>query len=194
MIRQSRPATLPGAAQPHIQGGSPACRTHRLPRRPTAALRLPRRPAGFYLGARGRLYRVHHRGHRLAVAALGPPEAGHPRQDRGHDRHDQLRGGSQMQNPPPPPGNLPPPPPPPGGYSPPPPPSGGYTPPPPPMGGGYPMQQPATGFGYAPQVRYGGFWIRLLALIIAGLIVGIPAALVAGIVTAVVTASSNNNS
>jgi len=62
------------------------------------------------------------------------------------------------------------------------------------MGGGYPMQQPATGFGYAPQVRYGGFWIRLVAIIIDGLIVGIPVGIVAGIVSAAVTASSNNNS
>src|SRR5258708_33933104 len=56
------------------------------------------------------------------------------------------------------------------------------------------MQQPATGFGYAPQVRYGGFWIRLVAIIIDGLIVGIPVGIVSGIVSAAVAVSSNNNS
>ena len=43
MIRQSRPATPAGGVQTEYSGGSQACRTHRLPRRPTAALRLPRR-------------------------------------------------------------------------------------------------------------------------------------------------------
>jgi uncharacterized RDD family membrane protein YckC len=89
----------------------------------------------------------------------------------------------------PPIGNLPPP----GGYPPPPPPPGGYTPPPPPMGGGYPMQKPATGYGYAPQVRYGGFWIRFVSIFIDGLIVGIPVGIVSAIVGAAVTSSSNNS-
>lgn len=83
-----------------------------------------------------------------------------------------------MQNPPPPPpppsGNEPPPPPPPpsgGGYAPPPPPppGGGYAPPPPPQMGysGQPMAP------YAPTGNYGGFWIRLIAYIIDGIILGV---------------------
>src|ERR1700682_3092872 len=81
-----------------------------------------------------------------------------------------------MQNPPPPPpsGGYPPPPPPPGGFPPPPPPSGGYPPPPPPAGG-YPSAQP-PGYAYAaaPQVTYGGFWIRFVAYIVDSVIIGIP--------------------
>ena len=72
-----------------------------------------------------------------------------------------------MENPPPP--GFPPPPP---GYAPPPPPSG--VPPPPPPPGGYAVdpyrpvweEHPDT---FAP--RYGGFWIRLAASIIDGIIV-----------------------
>ena len=92
--------------------------------------------------------------------------------------------------PPPPPGNLPPPPPPPGGYAPPPPPPGGYIPPPPPTGGAYPVQ-PAAAYGYAPQARYGGFWIRVVAYIIDFIILGI----VGGIIDAVlrVNPSDPNN-
>lgn len=103
-----------------------------------------------------------------------------------------------MQNPPPPPpGNLPPPPPP-GGYAPPPPPSGGYWPPPPPMGGGYPAPQPAAAYGYAPQARYGGFWIRFVAVIIDGIIVSIPTfilGLIVGVIYGVANgvSSGNNN-
>jgi uncharacterized RDD family membrane protein YckC len=81
-----------------------------------------------------------------------------------------------MQNPPPPP--------PPGGY-PPPPPSGGYQPPPPPLGGGYPAPQ---GYGSAPQAAYGGFWIRLVAIFIDGIIIAIPIvvlAVIIGIITGV---------
>ena len=105
-----------------------------------------------------------------------------------------------MQNPPPPPPGDFPPPPPGGGYPPPPPPGGGYPPPPPP-GGGYPPPPPLPG-GYAPapvpaygaqQVRFGGFWIRFVAIFIDGLIVGIPVGIVSGIVSAVVAGSSNNS-
>ena len=71
-----------------------------------------------------------------------------------------------MQNPPPPPGYPPPPPP---GYPPPPPP--GYPPPPPPPGG-YQPAYPAPA-AYASPGRYGGFWIRVVAYIIDGIILGI---------------------
>ena len=68
-----------------------------------------------------------------------------------------------MQNPPPPP-------PPPGGYSPPPPPPpGGFPPPPPQM----PPQMPGSPYpaqAYAPQANYGGFWIRVVAYIIDGVL------------------------
>jgi uncharacterized RDD family membrane protein YckC len=97
--------------------------------------------------------------------------------------------------PPPPPGNLPPPPPPPGGYAPPPPPPGGYMPPPAPMGGGYPTPQPAAGYGYAPQVRYGGFWIRLVAVIIDSIIVAIPTfilGLIVGVIYGVASSASGS--
>lgn len=100
-----------------------------------------------------------------------------------------------MQNPPPPPppppaGGYPPPPPPPpqgGGYPPPPPASGGYPPAPyqPPMGGGYaPMQ------GYAPAATYGGFWIRVVAYIIDGIILGV----IGGVLYAVFRANPNDPS
>ncbi len=62
----------------------------------------------------------------------------------------------------------PPPPPPSGGYPPPPPPPpGGYAPPPQMPGGAYPPQ------AYAPQVRYGGFWIRVVAYIIDGILLSV---------------------
>jgi uncharacterized RDD family membrane protein YckC len=48
-------------------------------------------------------------------------------------------------------------------------------PPPPPMGGYMPAQ------GYAPSARYGGFWIRVVAYIIDGVIIGV----VAGIIDAI---------
>lgn len=69
-------------------------------------------------------------------------------------------------------------------------------PPPSPYGGGYP-QQPYAPQPYAPQVTYGGFWIRLVALIIDGLIVAIPTIIVAiviGVIVGVGTAASNANS
>lgn len=49
-------------------------------------------------------------------------------------------------------------------------------PPPPPPTGGY---MPAA--GYAPAARYGGFWIRVVAYIIDGIIIGV----VAGIIDAI---------
>jgi uncharacterized RDD family membrane protein YckC len=101
-----------------------------------------------------------------------------------------------MQNPPPPPpsGGYAPPPPPSGGYQPPPPPpSGGYQPPPPPPpGGGYPAPQV---YGSAPQAAYGGFWIRLVAIIIDGVIVAVPIVIVAviiGVITGVALGVSGN--
>jgi uncharacterized RDD family membrane protein YckC len=54
--------------------------------------------------------------------------------------------------------------------------------------------QPATGYGYAPQARYGGFWIRFVAVFIDGLIVGIPVGIVSGVIGGIVAASSNNSS
>jgi uncharacterized RDD family membrane protein YckC len=73
--------------------------------------------------------------------------------------------------PPPPPGGFPPPPP--GGF--PPPPPGGMAPPPPPpppMGGYVPAP------GFAPAARYGGFWIRVVAYIIDGIILGVVNAII----------------
>ena len=68
-------------------------------------------------------------------------------------------------------------------------------PPPPPMGGGY-LVQPAAGYGYAPQARYGGFWIRFVAVIIDGIIVSIPTfilGLIVGVIYGAATAVSGNN-
>ena len=71
----------------------------------------------------------------------------------------------------------PPPPPPSGGYPPPPPPPpGGYQPPPPPPGGGYPQMPYGGGQApvpYTPQGGYGGFWIRVVAYIIDGIILSV---------------------
>jgi uncharacterized RDD family membrane protein YckC len=100
-----------------------------------------------------------------------------------------------MQNPPPPPPGGFPPPPPGGGYPPPPPPGGGY-PPPPPLPGGYaPAPVPAYG---APQARYGGFWIRFVAVFLDGIIVSIPV-LILGVILGIVIGvaqgvSGNTNS
>jgi len=58
------------------------------------------------------------------------------------------------------------------------------------------MQQPATGYGYAPQVRYGGFWIRFVAVFIDGIIVSIPGIIlgvIVGIMAAVATNASGNS-
>src|SRR5260370_23951905 len=66
-----------------------------------------------------------------------------------------LLGGKQvMQSPPPPP-----------------PPPGGMAPPPPPMG-----YVPAQ--GDAPAANYGGFWIRVVAYIIDGVIIGVAAGII----------------
>ena len=93
-----------------------------------------------------------------------------------------------MQTPPPPP------PPPPGGY--PAPPPGGYPPPP---AGGYPPAPLSPyrqqGYGYQAAGAYGGFWIRLVAVIIDGFIVAIPLFLlgiVIGVTVGVGTAVSGN--
>ena len=71
-----------------------------------------------------------------------------------------------MQNPPPPPPS--------GGYPPPPPPPEMQPPGPPPMP--YPPQPPTA---YAPAVTYGGFWIRVVAYIIDGILLGIVGSIVA---------------
>jgi len=72
-----------------------------------------------------------------------------------------------MQTPPPP--STPPPPPPPGGsYQPPPSTPSVYSPPP-----AAPMQYAAPQY-QGPQPTYAGFWIRLVARLIDGLILGIP--------------------
>ena len=90
-----------------------------------------------------------------------------------------------MQNPPPPPPS--------GGYPPPPPPSGGYPPPPPPSGG-FPPAQPAMGYGAAPQMTYGGFWIRLVAYIIDVIIIAIPVIILAVILGVIIGVASSNSS
>jgi uncharacterized RDD family membrane protein YckC len=83
-----------------------------------------------------------------------------------------------------------PPPPPPPGYTPPPP---GYTPPPP-APPAYPAPQ---GYGYAPQVTYGGFWIRFVAYIVDAIIIAVPViilAVIVGIATGVAIGVSGSNS
>jgi uncharacterized RDD family membrane protein YckC len=55
--------------------------------------------------------------------------------------------------------------------------------------------QPAAAYGYAPQVRYGGFWIRFVAVIIDSIIVSIPGfilGVIVGIIAAVATNASGN--
>ncbi|MGH7762568.1 MAG: RDD family protein [Candidatus Dormibacteraceae bacterium] len=64
------------------------------------------------------------------------------------------------------------------------------------MGGGYPAPQQATGYAYAPQARYGGFWIRLVAVIIDGIIVSIPTfilGLIVGVIYGVANGISNSS-
>lgn len=78
----------------------------------------------------------------------------------------------------------------PGGY-PPPPPGGGYPPPPPPPPGGYPgggYPPPYPGSGYPPPYEGGqqagmlsGWWRRVGATIIDGLIFGIPTGFILGV-------------
>jgi uncharacterized RDD family membrane protein YckC len=103
--------------------------------------------------------------------------------------------------PPPPPGGGYPPPPPPGGAFPPPPPPGGAFPPAPPPGGGYSPPPPLPG-GYAPapvpaygapQARYGGFWIRFVAVFLDGIIVTIPV-LILGVILGIAAAVASNAS
>jgi uncharacterized RDD family membrane protein YckC len=63
------------------------------------------------------------------------------------------------------------------------------------MGSGYPAPQPAVGYGYAPQARYGGFWIRFVAVFIDGVIVSIPTfilGLIVGVIYGVATSASGN--
>ena len=58
--------------------------------------------------------------------------------------------------------------------------------------------QPAAGYGYAPQARYGGFWIRFVAVFIDGIIVSIPTfilGLIVGVIYGsppVVSGNTNN--
>ena len=64
------------------------------------------------------------------------------------------------------------------------------------MGGGYPAPQPAAGYGYALQARYGGFWIRFVAVFIDGIIVSIPGIIlgvIVGIMAGVANSASGNN-
>ena len=59
------------------------------------------------------------------------------------------------------------------------------------------MQPAAAGYGYAPQARYGGFWIRFVAVFIDGIIVSIPTfilGLIIGVIYGASTAVSGNNS
>ena len=58
------------------------------------------------------------------------------------------------------------------------------------------MQQPAAGYGYAPQVRYGGFWIRFVAVFIDGIIVSIPGIIlgvIVGVAYGVASGVTGNN-
>ena len=64
------------------------------------------------------------------------------------------------------------------------------------MGGGYPAPQPAASYGYAPQARYGGFWIRFVAVFIDGIIVSIPViilGLILGTIAGIAIGVSGNN-
>jgi uncharacterized RDD family membrane protein YckC len=99
-----------------------------------------------------------------------------------------------MQNPPPPP-------PPPGDQPPPPPinqPPPVYSPPAAPLAYSQQAGYPAAS-GFAPPRAYGGFWIRVVARLLDGLILGIPLAIVFFIVAAIfggiasTTSSSDQN-
>lgn len=79
-----------------------------------------------------------------------------------------------MQNPPPPPTTPPPPPPPGGSYQSPPSTPSVYSPPPAPMQYAAPQYQ-------GPQPTYAGFWIRLVARLLDGLVVGIPFGILFGV-------------
>lgn len=107
--------------------------------------------------------------------------------------------GSPYPPPPPPGGGYghPPPPPPGQGYPPPPPQGGGYPPPPPPPGQGYGYPPPPPGYqgygyqggGYpqqpgSPMTPWGplsGWWRRVGATIVDGLIIGIPVGFILGL-------------
>jgi uncharacterized RDD family membrane protein YckC len=69
---------------------------------------------------------------------------------------------------------------------PPPPPSGGMVPPQPPLGYAAPV---ASGG----QTTYGGFWIRVVARLLDGLVVGIPFAILFGIIAVAFGASANSS-
>jgi len=59
--------------------------------------------------------------------------------------------------------------------------------------GGYPAPQ---GYGYAPQVTYGGFWIRFVAYIVDAIIIVVPLfilAVIIGVATGVAVGVSNNS-
>ncbi|HEY5034553.1 MAG TPA: RDD family protein [Candidatus Dormibacteraeota bacterium] len=90
-----------------------------------------------------------------------------------------------MQNPPPPP--APPPPPPGGSYQSPPSTPSVYSPPPAPMQYAAPQYQ-------GPQPRYAGFWIRLVARLLDGLIVGIPFGILFGVFAVAGGVFANNTS
>jgi len=90
-----------------------------------------------------------------------------------------------MQNPLPPP--APPPPPPGGSYQSPPSTPSVYSPPPAPMQYAAPQYQ-------GPQPRYAGFWIRLVARLLDGLIVGIPFGILFGVFAVAGGVFANNTS
>jgi uncharacterized RDD family membrane protein YckC len=92
-----------------------------------------------------------------------------------------------MQNPPPPPTPPPPPPPPGGSYQSPPSTPSVYSPPPAPV-------HYAAAQSQGPQPRYAGFWIRLVARLLDGLIVGIPFGILFGVFFVIGGVVSNNTS
>jgi uncharacterized RDD family membrane protein YckC len=51
---------------------------------------------------------------------------------------------------------------------------------------------PGFGMAVTPQVTYGGFWIRLVALIIDSLIIGIPFGILVGILVAIMGAAAGS--
>ena len=92
-----------------------------------------------------------------------------------------------MQNPPPPPTPPPPPPQPGGSYQSPPSTPSVYSPPPAPVQYAAPQYQ-------GPQPRYAGFWIRLVARLLDGLIVGIPFGILFGVFAVAGGVFANNTS
>jgi uncharacterized RDD family membrane protein YckC len=70
-------------------------------------------------------------------------------------------------------------------------------PPPPPMSPPPPPQepiQPAYGAAYAPQLSYGGFWIRFVAYLIDWIILVVPLSIVGGIIGGIAGVAMSNNS